>query len=270
MTRSADSTLPLSLAILLGVPALVLLLFLLLPIATIVLLTGPERLWQTLVEPAVLRSVLLTVGAAVTATGAALALGVPLAFLLARARFPGKALIAAAIDLPLVIPHTAAGVALLLAFGRHAPVGSALHALGVSFTGSPVGIACAMAFVSAPYLIGAARDAFLRIDPPLERVAATLGATPWQVFRHVSLPLASRGIATGVVQMWARGVSEFGAIMIIAYHPMVVPVLLWDRFETYGLEHAQPLAALMVLVSVLLFLAVRVVASRLPGPEAAR
>lgn len=253
-----------------AVPAAVLALFLLVPLAALVATAPPGALLASLSDPEVLRSLALTFGAALAASTAALGLGVPLAWLLARRSFPGRRLLEAALELPVLLPHTAAGVALLLVFGRQAPAGSLLHALGVHFTGSAMGIACAMGFVSAPYLIKAARDAFASIDPALERAARTLGAGPWQCLWLLVLPLAARGIATGFVHMWARGVSEFGAVVVVAYHPMVLPVLLWDRFETRGLQAAQPLAAVLVLIGVVLFAAVQLVASRIavaPPPD---
>lgn len=247
----------------LAVPAAILVAFLALPVGMLILLTPPEALLATLRDEEVLRALGLSALASLLATTAGLLLGVPLAYLLARAEFPGKRLVEGAIDLPIVLPHTAAGIALLFVLGRKAAMGQHLSGLGLGVTGNLAGVALAMAFVSVPYLVRAARDAFRAVDPALEAVARTLGATPWQAFQRVALPMAARGILTGVVLMWARGVSEFGAVVILAYHPMTAPVLLWDRFERYGLGYAQPLGAVLVLLALALFVAAQVAAPRL-------
>ena len=160
---------------------------------------------------------------------------IPLAYLLARRRFRGKRWVEAVINLPVVIPHTAAGVALLMVFGRRGFLGQWLAPLGVTFTDNLGGIVVAMLFVSLPYLVNLSREAFALVDDELERVALTDGASPWQAFWHVTLPLAWRGVLGGAVMMWARGISEFGAVVILAYHPKIVPVLVYERFEGFGL-----------------------------------
>jgi len=114
-----------------------------------------------------------------------------------------------------------------------------------------------MMFVSVPFLITAARDGFLAVDPRMEQVAQSLGASPWKTFWTITLPLARRNILTGAMLMWSRGISEFGAIIILVYHPMVAPILLWDRFETYGLKYAEPVAVLLLLMCMIVFVALR-------------
>src|SRR5439155_5713398 len=150
---------------------------------------------------------------------------------------------AAVLDLPLVLPHPVAGIALLLVLGRGTPAGAALYAAGLRVVGSPAGIVAAMLFVAAPLYVSAAREAFNRVDPRYERVARTLGDEPWRAFRRVTLPMARRGLAAAAVVMWARAVSEFGAVVILAYHPRVASVLSYDRFTSYGLSEALPVAA---------------------------
>jgi len=120
----------------------------------------------------------------------------------------------------------------------------------------------AMLFVSMPFLVNAAREGFSAVDERLERAARTLGAGPWAAFRRVALPLAKRSILSGTILMWARGLSEFGAVVILAYHPMVAPVLLYERFESYGLSYARPVAVWILLTSLGVFLALRAVAGR--------
>ncbi len=247
----------------LAIPAAILVAFILFPLGALVLLTPPGAVIRTLGDPEVLGALGLSAAAGLVATAGGLVLGVPLAYVLARAEFPGKRWLDGAIELPVVLPHSAAGIALLFVFGRSGIAGGPIGEIGVALTGNFAGIALAMAFVSVPFLVRAARDAFRAVDPSLERVARTLGATPWRAFARVSLPLAAPGILTGLVLMWARGVSEFGAVVIVAYYPRTAPVLLWDRFERYGLAAAQPLGAALVLIALVLFALAHVAAARL-------
>jgi molybdate/tungstate transport system permease protein len=197
---------------------------------------------------------------AVTATIASL-LGViggtPLAYLLARRSFRGRTVLAALMDLPIVIPHPVAGIALLLVLGRASPVGSLLYAAGLRVAGSATGIVCAMLFVSAPLYVSAAREAFARVDARYETVARTLGDDAWRAFRRVTLPLASRGLTAAAIVMWARAVSEFGAIVILTYNPKVASVLSYDRFTSYGLGETIPVAAVLVLFALVPLAALR-------------
>lgn len=240
-----------------GVLGGVLMLFLVLPLISAVLATTPADFIKACLDPEVLRSIGLTFSAGALATALALLTGVPLAYLLARRRFRGKRLLEAIVNLPIVIPHTAAGVALLLVFGRRGLVGRWLLPLGWTFTDTLAGVVVAMLFVSVPFLVNLSREAFALVDEELERVARTDGATAWQAFRHVALPQAWRGVLGGAVMMWARGISEFGAVVILAYHPKIVPVLVYERFEGLGLRAAQPVALLLILVAVVAFLLLR-------------
>jgi molybdate/tungstate transport system permease protein len=234
-----------------------LVLFVVLPLVSTMLSTAPAAFLKSFGDPEVYHSIGLTFGAAAIATTLALLTGVPLAYLLARHRFRGKRLLEAIINLPVVIPHTAAGVALLLVFGRRGLIGQWLSPLGITFTDNLGGIVVAMLFVSLPFLVNLSREAFAMVDEELERVAFTDGASQWQAFWHISIPLAWRGVLGGAVMMWARGISEFGAVVILAYHPKIVPVLVYERFEGFGLNAAQPIALLLILVALVVFISLR-------------
>lgn len=242
-----------------------LLLFILLPLLSSIFAATPASLLAALRDPSVSRSLSLTFLAAVLATGAGVAGGLPLAYLLARGRFSGKRLVESIIDLPLVIPHTAAGVALLMVFGRQGVLGRPLSYVGLFFTDNLAGIVVAMLFVSLPYLVDASRDSFAQVDEELERVALIDGATPWQAFWSVTLPLAWRGVVGGMLMMWARGISEFGAVVILAYNPKIVPVLIYEKFEGFGLTAAIPVAVILIVVVLVVFTLLRVLL--LPGPR---
>ena len=125
-----------------------------------------------------------------------------------------------------------------------------------------------MMFVSVPFLIDSAKEGFKAVDVRLEKVARTLGASPWKSFFRISLPLAWRSVFSGLVLMWARGLSEFGAIVIIAYNASflglnfkALPVLVVNRFD-FGLEYARPVAALAILVPLIAFIVLRSMAYR--------
>jgi molybdate/tungstate transport system permease protein len=248
------------------------LLFILVPLIKLVTSSSPGTLWGTLWEEKVFYSILLTISAALVATFIGLFLGVPLAYLLARHRFRGKRFLEGLIDIPIVVPHSTVGIALLFVFGGNFLLGRVFHSMGIDFFYAFPGVVIAMMFVSIPFLIDAAKEGFKAVDPRLENVARTLGASPWQSFFRVSLPLAWRSIFAGSVMMWARGVSEFGAVLIIAYHvsflghhPCVAPILVADLFETGGLNAAIPVATLTIIISLVVFIVLRSIAYRGDG-----
>ena len=202
-------------------------------------------------------SLALTALTATTASILGFLGGTPIAYLLARRRFFGRSVLAAVFDLPLILPHPVAGIALLLVLGRGTAVGNVLYTAGLRLVGSPAGIVAAMLFVSAPLYVSAAREAFALIDARYESVARTLGDPPWTAFRSVTLPLARRSLSAAEIVMWARAVSEFGAIVILTYNPKVASVLSYDRFTTYGLSEAVPVAAILVLLALIPLAALR-------------
>lgn len=237
--------------------ALLLLALLGLPVAALVVRGGAEGVRQLATDAELRGSLLLTATVATIATLVTVILGTPMAYLLARDRVPGSSLVRAIIELPLLIPHPVAGIGLLLAFGRASVPGERLAHLGLAIVGSPFGIGLAMFFVAAPLYLSAAQEAIARVDERLEHVARTLGDTPWRAVKRITLPLAARGIVAASVVMWARCVSEFGAIVILTYNPKVVSVLSYDRFTTSGLAAAVPVAAVLVLLAIVPLLALR-------------
>ena len=233
------------------------------PLIGMMVATNLSDLTAAALDRQVLDSLRLTLMAAFGATVACAVGGVPLAWLLARRRFRGRSLLLAVLDLPIVIPHVAAGIALLTVLGRHSLIGKLTDG---GFVGTTVGIGAAMAFVSIPFLLNSAREGFEAIPIRIEHAARSLGATPRTVFFTIALPLAWRSIVTGMTLMWARGISEFGAVVIIAYHPMTTPVLVYQRLNDFGLPSARAAAVLLVLVCVAVFVVLRLV-SRPPGSK---
>jgi molybdate/tungstate transport system permease protein len=241
---------------------LVLFLFIVVPLLKMVFASDPGILRDTFFDSTVLNSIWLTIYAALIASACGFIFGVPLAYFLARHDFPGKRIVEGLIDVPIVVPHSAVGIALLFVFGRSFLVGTAFENIGVTFIDSLAGIVIAMLFVSVPFLIDSAKEGFQKVDVRMENVARTLGASPWQTFTHVSFPLARRDIMAGNIMMWARGISEFGAVVILAYNPVIAPVLVYQRFETGGLSYAQPVAALLIIICLIVFVVLRTVVYR--------
>ena len=236
------------------------LLFIIAPLASLCLSCSLPELAETAREREVQASISLTLWTSMAATVLFAIAAIPFAYLLARKDFPLKGLVLGIIDLPVVIPHVAAGLALLTVVSRSTMLGQAAGKMGISFIGNSLAIMLAMAFVSVPFLINSARHGFEAVPERLEKAAMSLGANPLRVFLTVSVPLALRPIVSGMIMMWARGMSEFGAVMIIAYHPMVTPVLIFERFSAFGLKYAQTVAVLFIAVCLIFFVVLRLLA----------
>ena len=251
----------------LWLPASLLLAFILIPLLRLLTAQPAGTLVQVAELADVRASVLTSLEAAASSAAIATLLGTPLAYLLARGRFFGKGAIAALVDLPLAVPHTVAGIALLFVLGRRTFLGSlAQHDLGLSFYSTFAGVVAAMLFVSAPYAVNAARVGFEAVDERYERVARSLGASRFEAFRRVALPLARRGILTGVMLTYARSISEIGSVLILAYYPMTAPVKIYTLFLEASLQEATAAAVLLLLVTLTTFLLLRLLASgRLSG-----
>jgi molybdate/tungstate transport system permease protein len=235
----------------------VVLLFIIGPLVGMFVATSPDQLFESSKDPDVQRSIGLTLWVSMAATLIFALGGIPLAYLLARKDFALKRLVLGIIDLPIVIPHSAAGIAVLGFVSRDSYLGKLGSMIGLDFVGAPAGIAIAMAFVSIPFLINAARDGFSAVPLRLELAALNLGASQARVFFTISLPLAWRNIVSGLILMFARGMSEFGAVVIVAYHPMITPVLIWERFSSFGINYARPVAVIFIIVSLVFFIALR-------------
>jgi molybdate transport system permease protein len=172
--------------------------------------------WPSLTKPVVLDALRVTFVTTTATLLISIAAGTPLAYLLARRRFPGKWFVEITIDLPLVLPPVAAGVALLMAFGRRGLLGTQLGLLGIELPFTTAAVVLAQIFVAGPFYIRSAKLGFTTVEPELEEAAAIDGASPWASFWYVTLPLALPGIASGMVLCLARAVSEFGATLMFA------------------------------------------------------
>ncbi len=201
---------------------------------------------------------------ATVSTLVVLVLGVPLAYVLVRSEFPGRGVLDALVDLPIVLPPPAAGIALAMLVGPDPGFASWLETrLGLRLAGDWKGVCLAQVFVSSPFLIRSAMAAFRAIDPKLEHVSRTLGARPLATFVRVTLPLAARGIFMGCILTWGRAIGEFGSVVILAPYPETMPVRIYNLFVGSGDKGPSlTVAILMVVMCTALFAGLHLAASR--------
>ncbi|MGC4835518.1 ABC transporter permease [Micromonospora vinacea] len=243
------------------IPAGLGLLFLVLPLAGLLIRAPWTTLPERLTEPGALTALRLSVQTATLATALCLLLGVPLAWLLARVEFPGRRLVRALVTVPLVLPPVVGGVALLLVFGRRGLLGGWLDTtFGVTLPFTTTGVVLAESFVAMPFLVIAVEGALRAADHRYEEAAATLGASRWTTFTHVTLPLVAPGLAAGAVLCWARALGEFGATITFAGNypgrTQTMPLAVYLALET-DLESAIVLSLVLLVVSVGILVALR-------------
>jgi len=232
-------------------------LFIFIPLATMIVSENPSAILANLQDSAVLNSIFISAYCALIATIIALLFGVPLAYILARHDFHGKGFIESIIDIPIVIPHTVTGIALLTVFSSTGIFGLPLSKLGIVFIDALPGIIIAMLFVSSSFVVNSAREGFENVDPRMEKVARTLGAGSFRTFFVITLPLALRSIVVGSIMTWARAISEFGSVIVLAYYPMIAPTLIYQRFLNFGLSASKPVAVILISICLILFITVR-------------
>lgn len=230
------------------------LLFIIAPLLGMFIKTSPIEVFKTINEPEVINSIWLTIWTSIAATLIFSLGAIPLSYVLSRKEFVFKKVVLGIINIPVIIPHSAAGIALLGMVSRDTYVGKIAESIGFSFVDRPAGIIVAMAFVSIPYLLNSSIDGFNNVPVQLEKVAMTLGASKTRAFFTITLPLAWKSILSGLIMMWGRGLSEFGAVIIIAYHPMITPVMIFERFNSFGLKHAKPVTILFILICLIIFI----------------
>lgn len=241
-----------------------LLLDLLLPIINLLLHANWPGWISSLMQPAARDAVKVSLIASAIATLLMTLLGVPLAYVLARAHLPFKRLWISLVFLPMVVPDLAGGILLLQLYGPYGSIGQPMSLRNFELTNNIAGIVLSQLFVASPFVIVTALAAFSSVNPKLEMAAATLGDSRWQIFWRVSLPLAWPGIAAGITLAWIRALGEFGTTLVMAYNPHSLPVYMWVKFETDGLQGALPIAMCLVLLAGLV-LAVSMFLSRLTG-----
>jgi molybdate transport system permease protein len=197
----------------------------------------------------------------VGATAISVVVGVPLAWLLAKVEFPGRAFVRGLVTLPLVLPPVVGGAALLFALGRRGLIGQPLYeATGLLLPFSTWGVVIATTFVAMPFLVITVESALNNLDPRYEGAASTLGAGRWTVLRRVTLPMIGPSLVAGLVLTWARALGEFGATITFAGNlqgrTQTLPLAVYVALES-DRDTAVALSLLMVAVSLAVLIALR-------------
>jgi molybdate transport system permease protein len=243
--------------------AALLALFLGLPVLTLLVRAVLDgSLAGAVVSPVVIDALSLSLVTTAVSLALTVTFGVPLAFVLARRRFPGKGLLEAVIDLPIVLPPSVAGLALLLVFGRRGLLGAPFDLAGISVPFTVVAVILAQTFVSAPFFVRSARTGFAGVDRDLEDAARVDGASERQLFRTITVPLAGAALAAGLVMSWARSLGEFGATIMFAGNvegrTQTLPLVVYGEFQGGNLDSSIAAAAILVLAAFGVLVAVRV------------
>ena len=247
--------------------------FLFVPLIAVFVAVPPAQALRDLTTTAAVTALSLSLRTTALAVIAIVLAGTPLAYWLSRARFRGKRLLEAAVQMPIVVPPAVAGVGLLLVFGRRGMLGPALETMHLSVAFTTAAVIIAQAFVAGPFYVVAARQAFDAIDADLIAVSRTLGASPLRAFLRVELPLAAPGILAGAALSWARALGEFGATMLFAGNlpgvTQTLPLAIYTALDS-GIDVAVAMAALLLFAAFGLLLLIRLLDWRLRPIAAGR
>jgi molybdate transport system permease protein len=237
-----------------------LLLFIAMPILSLFLHTSPIDLFTNLNQTQVIKAVNLSLRTSLITIVVTWIVGTPVAYLLSKRHFRLYRLVDTLIDLPTVLPPAVAGVALLMAFGRRGLFGPWLEIAGINIPFTFIAVVMAQTFLAAPFYVKAAAIGFSAIDPELKEAAALDGASHWQIFRHVTLPLSWMALISGSVMTWARALGEFGATIIFAGNfpgrTQTMPLAIYIGFEI-DLNVALTLAIILISFSFLTLVIVK-------------
>lgn len=241
-------------------PSLLLLALLSLPVLALLWRAGTDGMLSLIAQPSAISALRLSLFTSTLSVLTAIVTGTPLAFVLARRKFAGKTLLELVIDLPIVLPPSVAGIALLIAFGRQGVFGAWLNAFGITLPFTTTAVILAQTFVSAPLFVRAARIGFAEIDHQVVEAAYVEGSNEWQLFRFVMFPLAGRAILSGAILAWTRAIGEFGATILFAGNlegvTQTMPLAIYLGLER-SLGIALALSTVLVFVSFLLLLVTR-------------
>lgn len=239
---------PDALTVALGLGGL-LVLYYIIPLVSLVTAQSPDRVLAGLADPNVVAAAGNSVISATISTGLASLLGLPLAYWIARTDSRWRHVVIGVVLLPLVLPPVVSGMVLLTLIGPHSLIGTAAGAVNIPLTSSLAGVILAQTFVASPFVVVTAAAAFESVNRDLEAASLTLGKPRTTTLRRITLPLAWPGIVAGMALAFARAIGEFGATIMLAYYPRTMPVQIWVKFTTLGLETAFPAAVILVIVS---------------------
>ena len=241
-------------------PSLLLLALLGLPVLALLWRAGTEGMLSLIAQPSALSALRLSLLTSTLSMVISIATGTPLAFVLARRKCTGKTFLELVIDLPIVLPPSVAGIALLIAFGRQGVFGSWLNSLGLTLPFTTTAVILAQTFVSAPLFVRAARIGFAEIEHQIVEAAYVEGSNEWQLFRYLMFPLAGRAVLSGAILAWTRAIGEFGATILFAGNlegvTQTMPLAIYLGLER-SLGVALALSTVLVFVSFLLLLVTR-------------
>ncbi len=219
-----------------------------------------SQVWSTIADPRVVASYRLTFGTSLMAALVNMVFGLLVAWVLTRYSFPGRRIVDALVDLPFALPTAVAGIALTTIYSVNGFVGKPLAALGIKVAYTPLGIWIALTFIGLPFVVRTVQPVLEDLDRELEEAAASLGASRWQTFRRVLLPMLLPPIITGFALAFARAVGEYGSVVFISGNmPMkteITPLLIITKLEQYDYAAATALAVSMLLVSFVLLLVI--------------
>ena len=238
--------------------------FILFPLTEMVVQPSIRDLKEAICDPDVFRSIRLSIYTSGLAALISFIIGTPFAYLLARKEFFGKSFVESIVDLPIMIPHPVVGIAILGLAGKNHWIGRLMHQLGIQIMGTVTGIVVVLTFVGLPFYVNTVKTGFEAIPVRLENVSRSLGASPGSTFLRVTFPLAWRSVLAGLIMCCARAISEFGAVIIVAYHPMIAPVMIYERFTAHGIKYSQPVAVWLIFVSLVLFILLRIFSLQKP------
>jgi molybdate transport system permease protein len=251
------------------VAAAILVAFILLPLAGLFFHLQPGDIIAALQTAAAQEALRLSIITTFCSLAITLLLGTPLAYVLARGNFPGRPLVDAIVDLPIVVPPAVAGLALLLAFGRNGTFGLLLGKLGISLSFSTIAVIMAQTFVASPFYVRSARAGFIAVDRTLEAASASLGMGPLRTFAFITIPLAAPALIGGAVLSWARALGEFGATIMFAGNlqgvSQTLPLAVYLNLESGNLPVAVVLSVILILFSLIVVVAVQTTAERRTG-----
>jgi sulfate transport system permease protein len=262
MLRKPHSVLP-GFGLSIGFTLLYLSLVVLVPLSTLFWKSaslGPQGLWAAVTSPRVLASFRLTFGASLLAALVNGAFGLVVTWVLVRYRFPGRRLMDALVDLPFALPTAVAGITLTTLYAPNGWLGAPLDALGIRVAFTPLGIVLALVFIGLPFVVRTLQPVLESLDPEVEEAAASLGASRWQTVRRVVLPALFPAWLTGVALAFARALGEYGSVVFIAGNmPMrteITPLLIITKLEQYDYAGATAIAAVTLVASFALLLAI--------------
>ncbi len=241
-------------------PSLILIALFGLPLLALLLRSANRDFLSFVLAPNAISALRLSLLTSTLSALLTIAAGMPLAYVLARWKFRGKTALELLVDLPVVLPPSVAGLALLIAFGRNGVFGSGLAALGISLPFTTAAVIMAQTFVAAPLFVRSAKVGFAEIDPQLEEAAFVEGAGELQLFRYVMFPMAGRSLLTGAILTWTRALGEFGATILFAGNlegkTQTMPLAIYLGLER-GLGVALALSVMLVVVSIVLLGVIR-------------